>query len=355
MSDPSNIRYCTTSDGVRLAMRSVGRGPAVIKAANWLGNLEADSRLRSTRHWVDHITREHELTWYDARGCGLSDREAGEVSLEAWERDLEAVVEASGHHRFVLLGISQGASIAIRYAVRHPERVRALVIFGGFARGLFHQGVSERTRLAGQEMLRLAELGWSGSSRSFRQLFSARMLVDVPEEVRAEYDECYKHSVTGPMAARCLQAFYEIDARTDAAQVTCPALVMHVAGDQMILQREGALLASLIPGARWVSVPGNNHLPLVTDPGWPIIRGEIDAFLAQVGAADGQAPLPQLPPRQREVLAQVARGLTDKEIAQRLSLSPRTVEMHVAGAIERLGCRNRSEAVSRAHAWKLIS
>jgi DNA-binding CsgD family transcriptional regulator len=171
--------------------------------------------------------------------------------------------------------------------------VRALVIFGGFVRGLFHQGVSERTRLAGQEMLRLAELGWSGNSRSFRQLFSARMLVDVPEEVRAEYDECYKHSVTGPMAARCLQAFYEIDARSDAAQVTCPTLVMHVTGDQMILQRE--------------------------------------------------------------VLAQVARGLTDKEIAQRLSLSPRTVEMHVAGAIERLGCRNRSEAVSRAHAWKLIS
>ncbi|MBP7661258.1 MAG: helix-turn-helix transcriptional regulator [Burkholderiaceae bacterium] len=123
----------------------------------------------------------------------------------------------------------------------------------------------------------------------------------------------------------------------------------------MILQREGELLASLIPGARWMAVPGNNHLPLATDPGWPIIRGEIDAFLAQVDAADGQAPLPQLTARQREVLAQVAQGLTDKEIAQRMSLSPRTVEMHVAGAIERLGSRNRSEAVSRAHAWKLIS
>ena len=64
MNDASNIRYCTTSDGVQLAMRSVGRGPAVIKAANWLGNLQADSQLRSTRHWVDHITRGHELTWF---------------------------------------------------------------------------------------------------------------------------------------------------------------------------------------------------------------------------------------------------------------------------------------------------
>ena len=129
---------------------------------------------------------------------------------------------------------------------------------------------------------------------------------------------------------------------------------MHVAGDQMILQREGALLASLVPGARWVALPGNNHLPLDSDPGWPIICQEIERFLRELDATDGSAPAPRLTTRQVEVISLVAKGLTDKEIGKRLALSPRTVEMHVAGAIERLGCRNRAEAVSRALAWKLI-
>lgn len=156
--------YCTTEDGVKLAMRSVGRGPLVIKAANWLGNLQADAQLPSTRHWVDHLARRHELLWYDARGCGLSDREVDDISLDAWVRDLEAVADASGQERFVLLGISQGAAIAIRFAVRHPQRVRALVLYASFVRGIYHQGLSARTQALFTEMIRIAELGWAGAT-----------------------------------------------------------------------------------------------------------------------------------------------------------------------------------------------
>jgi len=357
-SAPDSLRFCTTTDGVRLAMRQLGQGPLVIKPANWLGNVQADAQLRSSRHWVDHLTRTHTLRWYDARGCGLSDRDVEDLSLDAWVRDLEAVADASGQERFVLLGISQGAAVAIRYAVRHPERVRGLVLYGAYVRGIYHQGLSDKTRTVFDELIRIAELGWGSDASSFRRLFSAHLLAAAPADVLDDYDALLRHSVSGPMAARYMRAFYELDARVDAPMVRCPTLVMHVSGDTLILPREGELVASLIPGARWVCVPGRNHLPLAGDPGWPILQREMADFLAALDAAEqrseaGAAP-PELTERQREVLVHVARGLSDKEIARTLQLSPRTVEMHVARALAALGARNRSEAVSRAHQWRLL-
>ena len=353
-TDADSLRYCTTADGVRLAMRQLGQGPLVIKAANWLGNVQADGTLRSSRHWVDHLTKAHTLLWYDARGCGLSDREVDEVSLDAWVQDLEAVADASGQERFVLLGISQGAAIAIRYAVRHPERVRGLLLYASFVRGAFHQGLSTKTAAVFNEMIRIAELGWGHDASTFRRLFSSQLLPAAPADILDAYDALHRHSVTGPMAARYMRAFFELDARVDAPQVRCPALVMHVEGDSLILPREGELVASLIPGARWVRVPGRNHLPLETDPGWPMLQREMTGFLAALDEGGTTEAAPQLTARQREVLRHVARGLGDKEIARALCLSPRTVEMHVARALAALGARNRSEAVSRAHRWKLL-
>lgn len=356
MAANDSLDYCTTADGVRLATRRLGHGPLIVKAANWLGNVQADSQLPSSRHWVDTLTRDHSLLWYDARGCGLSDRDADDISLDAWVRDLEAVADASGQQRFVLLGMSQGAAIAIRYAVRHPERVRALVLYASFVRGVYHQGLSAKSQAVFAEMVRIAELGWGHDASSFRKLFSAHLLPTAPADVLQAYDALHRHSVSGPMAARYMQAFFELDARTDAPQVQCPTLVMHAAGDTMILPREGQLVASLIPGARWVKVPGRNHLPLATDPGWPTLQREMSQFLAALPPEDNDSvgEAPQLTPRQREVLAKVAHGQGDKEIARDLGLSPRTVEMHVARALAALGARNRSEAVSRAHVYRLL-
>jgi pimeloyl-ACP methyl ester carboxylesterase/DNA-binding CsgD family transcriptional regulator len=348
------IRWCRTADGVQIALRSLGQGPLVIKAANWLGNVRSDAELPSSRHWVDTITRSHTMLWYDARGCGLSDREVDEISLDAWVRDLEAVADASGQQRFVLLGISQGAAIAIRYALRHPERVRGLLLYASFVRGVYHQGLSAKTRALFDAMIHLAELGWGHDAGTFRRLFTSKLLADAPEAVQAAYDDVQRHSVSGPMAARYMQAFFELDARADAPQLRCPTLVMHAEGDPLILQREGALVASMIPGARFVSVPGRNHLPLASDAGWPTLQREMESFLATLDAAEQVDRAPTLTPRQREVMALVAAGHTDKEIARALALSPRTVEMHVAHALAALGARNRSEAVSRAHHWQLL-
>jgi pimeloyl-ACP methyl ester carboxylesterase/DNA-binding CsgD family transcriptional regulator len=354
MPSPIRVSYCTAADGVRLAYRTVGTGPAIIKAANWLGNVQGDARLQATRHWVDKLSATNTLTYHDARGCGLSDRDVDDVSLDAWVRDLEAVVQASGAQRFVLLGISQGAAISVRYAAKHPERVAALVLYGSFARGILKQGVSMQVKAASRELIRLAELGWGNDTRAFRQLFSSRIFLDAPEQVVDEFDECHRNNVTGPMAARCLQAFYDIDVCSDAGRIQCPTLVMHSDGDRTILASEGAFLASLIPHARWVCVPGRNHLPLDASPAWLAINHAVAQFLETVDSADSRETAPKLTPRQREVLGLVATGLADKEIARHLGLSPRTVEMHVAGALEALACRGRVQAVARAQAWRLL-
>src|ERR1700759_834975 len=121
MTERQKLRFCTSSDGVRIAYATSGTGPPLVKAANWLSHLEYEWQSPIWRHWIEGLSRRHTYVRYDTRGCGLSDREPPEVSFEAWVRDLEAVVDALKLERFPLLGLSQGGAIAVAYAVRHPE------------------------------------------------------------------------------------------------------------------------------------------------------------------------------------------------------------------------------------------
>jgi pimeloyl-ACP methyl ester carboxylesterase len=133
------IRFATSPDGVRIAYASHGAGPPLVKVANWLSHLEFDWNSPVLRPWLVELSRDHTLLRYDERGCGLSDWDAGEFSLDAWVHDLETVVDAQGLERFPLLGISQGGPIAITYAVRHPDRVSHLILYGTYARGRLHR------------------------------------------------------------------------------------------------------------------------------------------------------------------------------------------------------------------------
>jgi DNA-binding winged helix-turn-helix (wHTH) protein len=122
------IRFCTTSDGVRIAYAAVGKGPPLVKAANWLNHLEYDWQSPIWSHVLRAIAARCRLIRYDERGNGLSDWDVEDISLEAFVRDLESVVDANGLKRFPLLGISQGCAVSIAYTVRHPERVSQLVV-----------------------------------------------------------------------------------------------------------------------------------------------------------------------------------------------------------------------------------
>lgn len=353
MAPRQEIRFCKSSDGFDLAMALYGAGPALVKAATWLTHVEFDHASPADRALIDEFSPRFRYVTYDARGCGLSQRHVDEISLEAWVRDLETVVDALGLATFPLLGISSGAAIALAYAARHPERVSRLILLGGFATSYFNPGWSTPEAIEeGETLIKLVELGWGSTQPAFRQVFVSRFMPDATAEQRRVFDDLQKATATPDMAARYLRAMFSLNVRELAKTIACPTLVLHVKGDQMIYFDQGRKLASLIPGARFVPLEGNNHIPFAHEAGWATAIQHMRSFLAaEAQPADGPGTLT---PRQREVLRRVAFGHTDKQIARELDLSPRTVEMHVAGAMKAMRGKTRAEAVRAATEQGLI-
>ena len=275
------IRFCTSPDGVSLAYAVVGKGPALVKAANWLSHLEYDWNSPVWRHWLTGLAREHTLVRYDERGCGLSDWHVEDFSLDAWVLDLETVVDAMGLDRFPLLGISQGASIAIAYAVRHPEKVSHLILYGGYVRGQLHRDLTPEKRQEIDVMLQLIKIGWGQEQPAFRQVFSMLFLPEgTPEQLHA-FNELQRITTSPEIAARIVSGFRVIDVRELAMQVTQPTLVLHAKDDLRVPFEEGRLVAAMIPDARLIPLEGKNHILLESEPAWKRFLDEVNAFLEE--------------------------------------------------------------------------
>jgi pimeloyl-ACP methyl ester carboxylesterase len=279
------IRYCRSRGGVRIAWATSGDGPPLIKAANWLGHLEFDAASPIWEHWWQALSRRFRLIRYDERATGLSDWDVAEVSFDAWVADLEAVIAAAGHERFGLLGVSKGASIAIAYAAAHPERVSYLVLHGGFVRGKDKRDASE-ARLRSQLEIDMVRLGWGGRNAAFRQAFTTMFFPGANPEQAAWFNELQRISTSPENAARILSATRELDVQQLAPAVRCPTVVFHTQEDARVPFREGELMARLIPGARFVALPGGNHLPFEDEPGWTTFLQELDRFTRSVGATE---------------------------------------------------------------------
>ena len=276
------IRFCHAGDGIRIAYTLVGQGPPLVKAANWLSHLEYDWESSLWRHWLVELSSRFRLLRYDERGCGLSDWNTTSFTIEAWVDDLSTVVDAAGLERFPLLGISQGAPVAVEYASRHPERVSALVLYGGYVHGSVARAHTEEQRNIAAILPQLAEYGWGSDEPSFRQVFTARFMPGATREQWDEFNELQRRSTSSANAARFLRGFGNIDVTDAAGHVTCPTLVVHVRGDRTPPLEEGRLLASLVPDSQFVSLEGDNHLMLATDAAWPRFLDEMDRFLTDV-------------------------------------------------------------------------
>jgi pimeloyl-ACP methyl ester carboxylesterase len=256
----------------------VGTGPPLVKAANWLSHIEYEWDSPVWRHWIGEISRRHRLVRWDERGCGLSDRNVEELSLDAWVRDQEAVVDALGLDRFALLGVSQGGAVAAAYAARHPERVSHLVLCGAYTRGWRQRGdareIEGRTAL-----LNLTRLGWGQNNPAFRQLFTMRFIPDAGTAQMEWFNDLQRVSTTPENAARLMEAFSHLDVRPLLAAVTTPTIVFHAQGDGVVPFEEGRFLAASIPGSTFVPLPSRNHLLLEHEPAWGIFLRELGAFL----------------------------------------------------------------------------
>jgi class 3 adenylate cyclase/pimeloyl-ACP methyl ester carboxylesterase len=270
------IKYCRAPDGVRLAYAISGSGPLLVKTGNWMNHLEYDWESPIWRHVFRGLSRDHTLIRYDARGNGMSDWDVDTLSLDAWVADLETVVDAVGVERFPLLGISQGGAVSVAYAVRHPERVSHLILYGAFSLGGKKRAPAEKEMR--DAMTTLMRLGWGADNPSFRQMFTARFIPGGTHEQADFFNELQRKTTSPECAARYFDVCGDFDITELLPRVKAPTLVMHVRDDLVTPFEAGRQLAAGIPGARFVAFPGRNHLFLEYEPASDRFFEEISLF-----------------------------------------------------------------------------
>jgi pimeloyl-ACP methyl ester carboxylesterase/DNA-binding SARP family transcriptional activator len=272
------VQFCRTSDDVRIAYACVGDGPPVVWAAHWLSHLAFSWESPIWRHWTEEFAKDHAFVHYDERGNGLSDWGNPEFSVDAFVRDLEAVVDALGLDRFALLGSSKGGSTAITYAARHPERVSHLVLYGTFAQGWRIQANGANIEFR-EAMITLIRQGWAQDNPAIRQILTSLLLPDATLEEMSWFNDLQRLSASAENAARLLQSLGEINILDLLPGIAAPTLVLHCRDDASVSYEEGRLIASRIPRAKLVALESRNHLLLPRDPAWAAFVSEVRQFL----------------------------------------------------------------------------
>jgi pimeloyl-ACP methyl ester carboxylesterase len=275
-----DIRFCTTSDGVRIAYATTGKGHPLVRVLGWFTHLEYEWGNPLIRPFHDVGGAGHLLVRYDGRGMGLSDRKMSDFSLEGRVRDLEAVVDELGLKRFALYGISEGGPTAITYAVRHPERVSHLILYGSFARLAWFLDTEEGRKEfdAGTTLIRQ---GWDSDAPAYRQFFTGFFAPDADGEGIQAFNNLQRISAPAENAASVHLGLIDIDVTDLLPQVKTPALVIHRRGDTAVPFEGGRQLATGIPGARFLPLEGRNHCIFPDDPVLEIRNRAIQGFLSE--------------------------------------------------------------------------
>ncbi len=336
------IRYATSDDGTSLAWMRSGKGPALVKVANWMTHLEYDRESPLWSHWVNFLEQNFNYLRFDERGCGLSDRKLGKLNFDAWVQDIEAVVDQSGIEQpAYLLGISQGAGTAIGYAIKHPEKVAGLILIGGYARGALHRS-DENNRDLIAAMCQIFRLGWGQDNPAFKDVYTANFVLDGDPEKRRWFHELLDKTVTPDAGADLLMARAEVDVSSMLAQVKVPTLVIHVRDDVVTPVEEARILAAGIPGAQLAIIEGRNHIIQESEPAWDKVQELVLEFCGQGAVPHAVAGLT---PRENDVLGLICAAKNNKEIARDLNLTEKTVRNHASNLFAKIGVNNRQAAI----------
>ena len=274
------VQFCRTSDGVRIAYARVGDGPPLVWAAHWLSHLAFSWESSIWRHWTEEFAKDHSFVHYDERGNGLSDWDNPTFSVDAFVRDLEAVVDALGLDRFALIGSSKGGATAMAYAARHPERVSHLILCGAYAQGwrVWGNDVEIERREA---IITLTRQGWAQDNPAFRQILTSLLLPDATVEEMGSFNDLQRISASAENAARLLQSSGDVNVLDLLPGIAAPTLVLHCREDAAMPFAQGRLIASRIPRARLVPLESRNHVLLPRDPAWAAFVREVRRFLGE--------------------------------------------------------------------------
>ncbi len=340
------VRFCRLADGSRVAYASVGDGPALVMPPGWLCHLEENWVHPAAASAREKLAAAHRFVWYDRLGCGLSDRDGFEPSLDNDVAQLVAVLDHAGIDRANLIGYSYGAPPVAQFAVQHPERVERLVFYSAFARG-----AAVSTKQAHEALKQVIRLDWGVGSRAL----ASRLMPNASSQDLAWFDRFQRRATSSDNAVRLLEYRSSMDVRELLPSIRAPTLVLHNRDDRAVPLSAGQEIASLVPGAQLRILDGNEHDPFIRDSG--SVVEEILAFI------EGRRPITErvetrydaLTPREREVLQHIAEGDANKQIASFLGVSVATVERHVTNLYRKLGAHGRADATRAAVAMGLLS
>lgn len=335
------VRFVTTHDGLSLAWARSGSGPPLVKAAAWLTHLEYDAQSPVWAHWVDFFESNFDYVRYDERGCGLSDRDTGQLDIESWTDDLSRVIAASDIARpFALLAMSQGTGAAVRYACENPGHVSHLILIGGYARGA-HCREDPKAASLYRAVTEIFAAGLDENNPAFRDVFTRRFIPDGdPEKIRWFNDLC-RRTTDAETGARLLAARGDMNVVDWLPRVSCPTLVLHAHGDSVAPLAEGRLLAQKIPGAELHVLDSDNHILQSDEPAC----AEAQAAILRFVGSPAVAPDVDLTPRERDILNGICDARSNKDIARALNMSEKTVRNHATNIFAKLGVSNRQEAL----------
>lgn len=336
------IRYVTI-DGASVAWSAVGSGPPLVIGGWWSSHLELDWADAAFRSFVSQLAAHRTVIRYDRPGTGLSDRSVPPAtSLNAELRTLSALLDHIDPGPVALLGASSGCLVAVAYTASRPDRVSQLILYGSYAAGADIAAPAAR-----DAMLAIVNSHWGIGSRVLSDIF----MPTATALERRRFADFQRRSATREVAHASLRAVYSFDGTALLGRIAVPTLVLHRRDDRAIPFALGRDIAQRIPGARFVALQGLDHFPWRGDTA--SVASAVLAFLGVTVPAQSVSEQPatepsSLSPREREVLALVARGLTDQEIATQLVLSVHTVHRHVANVRTRLGVPSRAAAAAWA-------
>lgn len=345
MREPE-IRF-TEEGGRRIAWARSGDGPPLVFSGWWMSHLELNWRDPWFRAFVEALGRHRTVIRYDSPGTGLSaDGTAPATTLDGEAAALAAVVLASGAPSVDLIAASSGAPVGLAFAAACPEQVGRLVIYGGYASGASIADARSRDAMAN-----LVREHWGIGSRVLADVF----IPNADGQERAAFVAYQRDVASAEQAARALEAVYKFDVAARLGDVATRAVVLHRREDRAIPFELGRELAAGLPGASFVALDGADHYPWLGDSE-AVLRTVLNALGVDGTTAVGPGPSADRAPtwggdltsRETEVLTLVARGLSDREIAARLMLSPHTVHRHVANVRTKLGLPTRAAAVAAA-------
>ncbi len=339
MAEDLLVRYAELDDAV-VAWAAAGTGPPLVVTGWWCSHLALNWADAGFRDFIERLGEHRTVIRYDRPGTGLSGGKGMPPStLEEEYRALAGLVDALDLDRFALLAGSSGCATAAVYAARQPQRVERLVLCGGYARGADISPPVVRDTLVEAVLTH-----WGLGSRVLADVF----LPEATAQERAEFADFQRHCASPEQAAASLRALYAFDCTRELADITAPTLVLHRRDDRAIRFELGRDLCAAIQGAEFVELDGADHFPWRGDRA--VTADEIVAFLEGT-VPERKPPAPtrsELSSREREVLALIAAGRTDTEIAAVLVLSPHTVHRHVANIRTKLGVGTRAAAAAWA-------